>query len=412
MPGKFAMDKKKSEGDIPNFYEEVDPEHFMQENVCYGIGSSTKKSVPPSSSRKASMKFKCLCFLVGLNIVLAAVLFVCLAVVFAEISNVKASTASMALQFETEILSELQNATQQWTASAAFFHQQLSTVQNATDGLRDSFLQFSQFPPYTAASCASLPRTFPSGYYWSRTSSGSAVHVYCDMTRTCGGLTGRWMRLANLDMTIGSQQCPGGLQLNESAGMRTCSTTVLRGCTSVNYSITLQNIPYSRVCGRVSAYQVGTTNAFSDNVKSRGIEDTYVDGVSLTHGSPRQHIWTFAAGLGEDAPPESQNSICPCNSSAGVRGASPPEFVGEDYFCDTGVEEYNSSFASHFNGEHPLWDGGRCLGESSCCSFNNPPWFYKQLPAPTTDDIEMRLCRDEFNSNEDIAIEIVEIYVQ
>ena len=25
------------------------------------------------------------------------------------------------------------------------------------------------------------------------------------------------------------------------------------------------------------------------------IDDAYVDGVSLTHGSPQQHIWTFAA---------------------------------------------------------------------------------------------------------------------
>ena len=49
---------------------------------------------------------------------------------------------------------------------------------------------------------------------------------------------------------------------------------------------------------------------------------------------------------------------------------------------------------------------------STCCSFNTPPWFYKQLPQPTTDDIEMRVCRDEASSNEDVAIESVTIYVQ
>ena len=29
------------------------------------------------------------------------------------------------------------------------------------------------------------------------------------------------------------------------------------------------------------------------------INGNYVDGVSLTHGAPRQHIWTFAATVSE-----------------------------------------------------------------------------------------------------------------
>ena len=49
---------------------------------------------------------------------------------------------------------------------------------------------------------------------------------------------------------------------------------------------------------------------------------------------------------------------------------------------------------------------------STCCSFNNPPWFHKQLPSATTDNIEIRVCRDEGRHNEDIAISNVEIYVQ
>jgi hypothetical protein len=48
----------------------------------------------------------------------------------------------------------------------------------------------------------------------------------------------------------------------------------------------------------------------------------------------------------------------------------------------------------------------------SCCDFNTPPWFYKELPQPTTDDIEMRVCADEERSAEDIAIEIINIYIQ
>ena len=66
--------------------------------------------------------------------------------------------------------------------------------------------------------------------------------------------------------------------------------------------------------------------------------------------------------------------------------------------------------SGRFYSEDPLWDGAGCGPQSTCCSFNNPPWFYKQLPQPTTDAIEMRVCRNEPASNEDIAIEIVEIY--
>ena len=60
----------------------------------------------------------------------------------------------------------------------------------------------------------------------------------------------------------------------------------------------------------------------------------------------------------------------------------------------------------------PLWDGSGCGPTSSCCGFNNPPRFCKQLPQPTTDEIEMRVCVDVPTSNEDVALETVEIYVQ
>ena len=52
-----------------------------------------------------------------------------------------------------------------------------------------------------ASSCAALLPTTPSGYYWVSASNGSAVHVYCDMTRSCGGVTGGWVRVGYLDMT-------------------------------------------------------------------------------------------------------------------------------------------------------------------------------------------------------------------
>ena len=115
-----------------------------------------------------------------------------------------------------------------------------------------------------------------------------------------------------------------------------------------------------------------------------------MDGVSLTHGNPRQHIWTFAAAQDEFGTFPSGN--CPCiNTNQAAQATPPPAFVGNDYFCDTGSEE---RVQVAFYGDDPLWDGAGCGPLNTCCSFNTPPWFYKQLPQPTTDDIEMRVCRD------------------
>ena len=65
-----------------------------------------------------------------------------------------------------------------------------------------------------------------------------------------------------------------------------------------------------------------------------------------------------------------------------------------------------------FYGDNPLWDGSGCGSTSTCCSFNTPPWFLKELSSPISDDIEMRVCCDESRANEDIAMSSVEIYVQ
>ena len=42
------------------------------------------------------------------------------------------------------------------------------------------------------------------------------------------------------------------------------------------------------------------------------------------------HIWTYAAGLYEDTP---GLSTCPCTGG----GASPPAFVGSDYYCESAI---------------------------------------------------------------------------
>ena len=86
-----------------------------------------------------------------------------------------------------------------------------------------------------------------------------------------------------------------------------------------------------------------------------------------------------------------------------------PTFVGNDYFCDTRSQNY---YQYILYGDDPLWDGAGCGEYNTCCEFNSPPWFRKEISPPTSDDIEMRLCTDQGPNNENVNFEILELYVQ
>ena len=220
---------------------------------------------------------------------------------------------------------------------------------------------------------------------------------------TCGG-EGGWRRVVYLDMTDPNTYCPSGWQLI-TIPKRTCGkvSTGRLSCESVFFPVTGGD--YNRVCGSIRAYQYRRTDGFEayDEGQATTIDEAYVAGVSLTHGSPRQHIWTFAAGAKEEDP--SINDACPCDATA--INISIPPFVGEDYFCESGM---NSSYRQSFAEADPLWDGKGCVSTSTCCSLNNPPYFTNQLTNPTTDDIEARIC--QYGSSDDSPVEYIELYVK
>ena len=226
---------------------------------------------------------------------------------------------------------------------------------------------------------------------------------------TCGG-TGGWRRVVYLDMTDSSTTCPSGWQLT-GYSKRTCGRVSTGSWTCDSATFPVSGGEYTRVCGRIKAYQWGATVAFYNyhNGYRTTIDGGYVDGVSVTHGSPQQHIWTFAAGATEGSPTET--FVCPCDASIDIR---VPPFVGEDYFCESGMNEAWDYFRHRytFHSTDTLWDGEDCLPSSTCCSQHNPPYFIKQLPTPTTDDIEARVCFHWDSSNGNIAVELVELYVQ
>ena len=273
-------------------------------------------------------------------------------------------------------------------------------------------LQLGHSPQHPANSCTDLAERepdSPSGNYWILNSTQSPVQVFCEMGDVFpAGLnaTGGWVRVANLNMTDPNQQCPENLQLSYTdQPIRMCGRRTDRSCDSVTF--TTYGVQYQQVCGRVRGYQFGSPDAFNCNDYRScptNIDVPYVDGVSITHGSPRKHIWTYAAAHDGN---RVHSSSCPCTGS----GASTPAFVGSDYYCESGVN--TGSWSLVLYPSDPLWDGQGCSGlERTCCDPPNLPWFCKELPQSTTDNLEFRICGDADRSNEDTPIDLVELYIQ
>ena len=224
----------------------------------------------------------------------------------------------------------------------------------------------------------------------------------------CGD--GLWYRVAYLNMSNSTQECPSPW-MEISTPVRTCGRQTSMGASCSSKTFPTRALQYSRVCGRAIGYQYGNPGAFNLHGRPQinSPDDNYVDGVSVTHGIPRTHIWTYAVGVsGVKFFDHSGN--CPCTNPAATTNVLPPHFIGDSYFCESGNQE-NSVEVSDFFEDDPVWDGEQCEGE--CCSNGkSPPWFSVTLPNPTSDDIEVRICGDEGTHNEDTPIQLLEIYIQ
>ena len=259
------------------------------------------------------------------------------------------------------------------------------------------------------SSCKSIHNINPlssSGYYSVAVANGSVVQVYCDMEGTnCGGERG-WMRVAYVNMTQAGAACPVGLNQRSINNKSYCGSTG-SGC---NETIFPTLVEYSRVRGRVQGYQYGSPVAFfsyNTNTNNIMLNDNYVDGVSITYGiAPRKHLWTYAAGA-RDHVSYTGAFDCPCKQNSTI--ITPP-FVGNDYYCESGVELCCKNVFSNDR----LWDGEQCGGEAPCC-IPNMPWFTKTLNETTTENIQLRLCKNDYFFSlydTDIPLDFVEIFVQ
>ena len=331
---------------------------------------------------------------------------------------------------DSQDIQQLINATQNNTQAINDIVVSLSHISNTTTSnagaindillLIEKILQLqngSSISPIPT-SCQEIKNKQPnsaSGVYLLVTPSGDTNYVYCHMGELCG-TEGGWTRLAYLDMSDSTQNCPTGFSLYESNGVRACgrANSSDGSCQSVQFPS--NNISYSQVCGRVVGYQYASPDAVDGSVitpQHNNISSYYVDGVSITHGSPRQHIWTLIAGLIEASLHNNEGyTNCPC-SQGSLQNSTLQSFIGNDYFCESGNPSTNGSFEYKLYTQDPLWDGKGCGSlEGNCCSVPGLPWFNNILNSTTTDYIELRVCGDQDTHDENVPVSFYEIYVK
>ena len=225
------------------------------------------------------------------------------------------------------------------------------------------------------------------------------------MELSCGGRDGGWMRIANVQ---NGDSCPSGWKqmLSPVKACRAISNNP--GCYSTYFDN--RQFSYQHICGKVVGYQKGTSDAFYSlsytTYPSKAIDGPYVDGISLTYGTPRKHLFTYASGYISDGT-RAQLSNCPC---ARYPGAKPPSFVRDDYYCESG--SISSPIHAMVYNNDPLWDGKGCNAGNNCCSQAGMPWFYRDVLTKINEAIEARICRDQAYVDEGILIRDLELYVQ
>ena len=236
---------------------------------------------------------------------------------------------------------------------------------------------FSPGFPELPSSCSIIQSSNPSstsGYYFIKSDAGQLRSVYC-LQNNCGSFSGGWMRVAQLNV----QKCPVNLKSKTFRGITTCVVNRDEaGCVEVRYSVL--NVRYSKICGRIRAYTIGTLDGFNgirQSFRDRSLTEEYLDGISVISSSLK-HVWSFAAGR------------CECSDS------NKPSYV-DKWTCDKSIGCRKGKLCNPL-----LWSSQECGTQNS--------YFNKDLP-DSTDDIIVRICRDQDRLDEDLGITTIELYV-
>lgn len=249
-----------------------------------------------------------------------------------------------------------------------------------------------------APSCLALrvrDENAPSGEYWVRLSpSDTARQVHCDMTYAGGG----WTRIADLDRTRDAS-CPGDWSAaTATGGLAVCTRGSSESTLTRSAEFRSGGLAWAEVRGYAEAAQKGTTDGFQREgtpAPELSLDEPYADGLSITLGSPRQHLWTYALSQGYT---NTARHSCPCR---GGMATPAPDFVGAHYACDAASPNVGAWDTWHT--DSPVWHGNS-VNNGECDVRGAPSWFVRHLAEPTTAPLEVRILGDESVSNEDVGV--------
>lgn len=240
---------------------------------------------------------------------------------------------------------------------------------------------FTALPP--APSCAdhlAQGRATTGRYRVERDQTIAVVH--CDMTLFGGGFE----RVFLLDVA----DCPPPLE--RMPEVAAC------GRPSGGVTTLLVGAPTSReVAGLVRGVRAGDPDAFTTLAD---VEAAYVDGVAITRGAPRRHLFTYVAGRGDGLDTEAGSESCPC-----LGGLAAHAFVQGAYRCDTAPRPAE---AAVWNLDDPLWNVEDALDDA--CAIGSVEHFLAVEQEESDDDVEVRVMTN--SGGEDIALTAVELYVR
>ncbi|MGB0638468.1 MAG: hypothetical protein ACPGTU_03985 [Myxococcota bacterium] len=201
--------------------------------------------------------------------------------------------------------------------------------------------------------------TWAGGYYHLGEVASSA-ELYCEPS-TDGG--DPWTFVVNFDAS--TDDCPALWTSTSMGSTRLCS----RNSSGVRtHTFTVPELEFSEMKGNINGAMQNSVDGFLET-PLEDISRAYADGIGVRMGST--HLYTFALG----------HATHHCTRS-------PPSFVGDDYTCTIG------SRSGGFTG---LYGTG---------------WWESSFGSTTASDIQVQLMADQDTSDEDVAINLIQLKIR
>ena len=170
----------------------------------------------------------------------------------------------------------------------------------ATEG-SDAESNFEQLIEDTTAQLEELQETVEE-----KKEIADAVSEFC---HPCGG--GGWTRVVYYDFREPDVTCPGGFTASEPDRPHACLTTEGAATGQGASSDTILSFtppgPYSSVCGRIAAYQVGAPQAFRNfALSSMSINDPYMSSLAAGHSTELLRTRPLTSGRSRQGSPRTR----------------------------------------------------------------------------------------------------------